>query len=272
MNKLLLHPSTKIQLASIQKNLPHALLLIGKKGIGLKTIAHSLSSTLTNKNSIITITPDEKQTIKTEQIRNLYDYIRVSQANKLIVLINEAEVMQASAQNALLKLLEEPPRNVFFIVTSYAPQLLLSTVRSRLQEINILPITPQQTKELINSKLSNDPKKVAQLLFLASGLPAEILHLLSDDTYFALRSEQTRQARDFILQPLYQKLLIVSKINNDRLAALSLVKDATLIIEKSLASRPTEELALKLESLLLTEEKLRNDGHVKTQLLRFSVF
>jgi DNA polymerase-3 subunit delta' len=71
--------------------------------------------------------------IKIEQIRALTDFLNIgSHRGRLrVVLIHPAEDMNPTAQNGLLKALEEPPPGVVFILVSHWPSRLLPTVRSR---------------------------------------------------------------------------------------------------------------------------------------------
>ena len=55
-----------------------------------------------------------------------------------IGLIREAECMNAQAQNAFLKTLEEPPARTLLLLTTTRPQALLPTIRSRCQQVSLL--------------------------------------------------------------------------------------------------------------------------------------
>ncbi len=59
-----------------------------------------------------------------------------NESSRKVYLIDEADSMNAAAQNAALKLLEEPPRGVYFLLCVTNPALLLPTVRSRCAELN----------------------------------------------------------------------------------------------------------------------------------------
>lgn len=74
-----------------------------------------------------------KRGIQVEQIRAVVAdaQARPTEADKKVYIIYEAELMNTQAQNALLKLLEEPPASSAFILSAANPSLLLPTVRSR---------------------------------------------------------------------------------------------------------------------------------------------
>ena len=81
--------------------------------------------------------PNRKE-IVVEQIRELKKDVIVvpNESDKKAYIINDADLMNNSAQNALLQILEEPPRHVVFILNTDNPAALLPTVRSRCVEIN----------------------------------------------------------------------------------------------------------------------------------------
>lgn len=71
--------------------------------------------------------------IKVDTARAIRDeaYIRPNEGGRKVFLIRHADHMNPAAQNALLKVLEEPPRDVFFILTAMQPGVILQTIRSR---------------------------------------------------------------------------------------------------------------------------------------------
>lgn len=71
--------------------------------------------------------------IKVDQVRELADFLNVGshRAARRVVLVHPAEDMNASAANALLKGLEEPPAGAIFILVTHRPARLLATIRSR---------------------------------------------------------------------------------------------------------------------------------------------
>lgn len=71
--------------------------------------------------------------ITVEQVRGLADFLGMSahQGGMRVVVICPAESMNSNAANALLKSLEEPPRNMLFILVTHKPQQLLATILSR---------------------------------------------------------------------------------------------------------------------------------------------
>jgi len=67
-----------------------------------------------------------------------------NEADRSVYIISEAETMNDNAQNALLKILEEPPTHALFLLPTENPELLLGTVRSRCELITLPPIDRQE--------------------------------------------------------------------------------------------------------------------------------
>ena len=79
----------------------------------------------------------QKREIGVDQIRQVIGdaYVLPNEAERKVYIIEEAETMNPSAQNKALKLLEEPPKGVIFLLCTTNPEQLLPTVRSRCAEL-----------------------------------------------------------------------------------------------------------------------------------------
>lgn len=272
---LLLHKQTRQALEKLNADLPQSLLLIGQKGTGLCTLGLSIA----DKNLIAELYPlDSKGTvnnesglISVEMIRGLYDTTRARREKRAVVLIDNADRMSAGAQAAFLKLLEEPSPNIHFILTSHAPQKLLPTVRSRVEELIVHPVSQTETKEFIASLGVTDAKKQTQLLFIASGLPAEITRVAKDDEYFMKRARVVGQARDFLQHDPYKKMLLIQEYKNDRDSAISLIDSCIFILRRTLSAKPQQAIISQLELLLYIRENISANYNISLQLARFAM-
>jgi len=90
--------------------------------------------------------PAEGKPISVDQVRQLRAdaYIRPNEGERKVYLLEGAEQMNASAQNAMLKLLEEGPRYAAFLLIAENSGALLETVRSRCEELALLPAGPSE--------------------------------------------------------------------------------------------------------------------------------
>lgn len=117
----------------------------------------------------------KKSQISVAQVRELSSFLELSSHHAgglRIALIRPAETLNASSANALLKMLEEPPAGVIFILVSHQPQRLLPTIASRCQKIDMpVPETAIALQWLQQKGL----KDAAQQLDYAGGSPLSAL-------------------------------------------------------------------------------------------------
>lgn len=72
-----------------------------------------------------------------------------------IFIINNFDVSTDEAQNKLLKILEEPPKNVFFLLSAKSEERVLPTIKSRCDKIKIQPLSKEQISEYCQNNLAN---------------------------------------------------------------------------------------------------------------------
>ncbi|WP_028974013.1 DNA polymerase III subunit delta' [Spirochaeta cellobiosiphila] len=89
------------------------------------------------------------KSIPVDQIRRIAAWSHQSSNNPKVVIIDKAEQMQDSARNALLKILEEPPHNVFFLLITNQRGSILPTLLSRLRIYNFPERTIEQQKDIL---------------------------------------------------------------------------------------------------------------------------
>lgn len=271
---LLFNPVSARALDALKNKLPQSLLLHGVPGVGLATAAKWLAgSELADF-----LSPQDAKgqhsasgTISVEMIRSLYEQTRSRSKRRQIVIIDDADRMSKNASAAFLKLLEEPGSNIHFILTSHRPQLLLATIRSRVQQTAILPISAEQTREYIISLGITDATKTAQLEFLAKGLPAEISRLASSDATFAENAQIINDARTLLQAKPYEQLLLIHTYKQDRPRTLQLIDAALTILRRSLSTQPQPTTVRHIQKLLATREAINANGNAALQLARFVV-
>lgn len=267
----LLHPQTKKLLSAVEAAAPHALILTGPVGIGLTTVA--LETTRHFEGDVVTLLPEkdsaidlDKGTITIESIRQLYETTRTRHPRGRIVIIDYAERMAAPAQNAFLKLLEEPGEGTRFILLTHDFDAFLPTIRSRAQRIDIRPITPAQSADLLDTLGVKDATRRTQLLFIASGLPAELTRLAGDDAAFEARATVVKDARSLVAGTGYDRLLLARKYKDSRPTALLLVEDAMRLLRRTLAASGDSATLRMLTRLELIHRRLTEQGNVRLQL------
>ena len=100
--------------------------------------------------------------------------------NWRIVIIDPADDMNRSAANAILKILEEPPKRALFLVLSHAPGKLLPTIRSRCLPLRLSPLGDNDLHSVLGHLgVDATPDQMATLLRDAKGSVSEALKLLN---------------------------------------------------------------------------------------------
>ena len=169
-----------LQKALLQKKLPNTLLFSGIEGIGKKKMALALAQKLLQKfpenhPDFHLLTPEGKS--GTHSIESIRDAIGEShtapfQAQVKVFMIESAERMQPASSNALLKTLEEPTLDSYWILLSSAPQEILPTILSRCAKI---PFHPLATSEIFS--ILQKLKKPTELAPFSHGSLTKILEI-----------------------------------------------------------------------------------------------
>ncbi len=271
---LVLHPTTEALVTRVRAHLPASLLIEGDPGVGLMTIARDIAGAElvailepTDKDGKI---DHQKGSIKIEAIRDLYSRTSGKHTRAQVVIIDDTDTMSHGAQNAFLKLLEEPGEHIHFILTAHRPRLLLPTIHSRVQHLSVLPVTAEQTANFIKHHAVTDAKKIAQLQFIAVGLPAEIARLIASDEYFTDKADAMTDARTFLQGTSFERMTVAFRYTQ-REKALQLLDSALMILRRSLSRQPEPKLVSQLDKFLAAREAIDANHHVRLQLAQLVI-
>jgi len=136
----------------IEKGFPRFTVIIGQKGQGktelAKYIIHKLDNyykdELADKGGCYMIEVGTKIDEIREMIQMAY-----KQTEPIIYLIQNADKMSVGAKNSLLKVIEEPPNNAYFIMELQQIENTLDTIKSRCQQIKMENYTENEIEEMI---------------------------------------------------------------------------------------------------------------------------
>ena len=192
-----------------EKKMPNKILLSGKKGIGKSTLAYHMvnfiltenedykyddikfkinkenrSYKLLQNNSHPNFYPinldEEKKSIDITQIRQMIIYTNKSNFNVMprFILIDNVEKLNKNSINALLKVIEEPNDNIFFILIHNSEKKLLPTLKSRCLTFN-MNLSFNQTVNISNLLLKTDPFEIINFdLINYYNTPGDIINLV----------------------------------------------------------------------------------------------
>ncbi|WP_312949088.1 DNA polymerase III subunit delta' [Superficieibacter sp.] len=113
----------------------------------------------------------------------LYEYARLGGAK--VVWIGDATLLTDAAANALLKTLEEPPANTWFLLACREPVRLLATLRSRCRLHHLAPPTEQYALAWLSREVTASQDALLTALRLCGNAPAAALQLLETDAWAA---------------------------------------------------------------------------------------
>jgi len=274
--KLFLAKETLLSVAQLKSELPHAALLTGPEGIGLRTIAVSIAGDqlsgiiepTDNKGGVDTSTSG---VIRVVQMRDLAGRAMNKSRLERIYIIDDADRMNHQAQNAFLKLLEEPAPHVHFLLLTHHAERLLPTILSRVQSIHIPTITREESESLLDALVVHDKTMRTKLLFLAEGLPAELSRLVTDKERFEQKATAITAARQLLQGTALQQLSTINSYVSDRVGALELLTYAERIIRHSLTQHPSSELVARADAIAEIYDRIASNGNIRIQLMSLVV-
>ncbi len=125
-----------------------------------------------------------KQNITVDDVRSLKSFFGLSAADggARVVIIDAADDMTGSAANALLKMLEEPPKNAFLFLISHQPAALLPTLRSRCRELRLSALSQDMVQQaLTQSKIYLSKEQIPLITRLSTGSAGQAIRLAQLD-------------------------------------------------------------------------------------------
>lgn len=218
--------------------LPHALLLVGPRGSGKHTLALEIAAAANceNKADGGAMLPcgicssckriysgnfpdvsylersSGKATIGVEELRDFREdmFLSSTESEFKFYIIEDGDLLTPAAQNALLKVLEEPPKNVHIILLATEADKLLSTIKSRTQYVQMELFDYEELKEHV-SELSGvadelsltSPDNFKAILLSAQGVIGNALAMLDPSKIEALDSK--RELIDGFIGAIHKK-------------------------------------------------------------------
>ncbi len=227
MSNLVLNSTTTADLDQFIRRPAHAAMIIGAEGMGKMAISRSIAYRLLGlandaaleRYPYFRIIAPTGQSISIEAIRELLGFTKLRIAEqqsktKRLVIIDEAHSMTIEAQNALLKLLEEPPEGTLFLLNVSYVQGLLPTIRSRSQQLRIRQPNRADLEEYFTTQ-GKAAQQVHSAFLMSGGLPGLMHALLSDSESHPLL-KAVEQARGLLRASTFERLALVDALAKQR--------------------------------------------------------
>lgn len=227
IDSLALHPHTKDQVMQFVSRPSHALLLTGSNGVGKMCLAEAMIAVILQHEAkklcqypyFTTVQPD-KDSISIDAIRQLQRFMQLKtvgnqhQQLRRAVIIEHAESLTTEAQNAYLKILEEPPEDTLMVLTADNQRALLPTILSRLQ---VIPVYTPDEESVKAHFVASDPDQavVNQAYLLSGGLPGLMHALLRNDQTHPLQAGVV-QAKQILQSQLFERLALVESMSKQK--------------------------------------------------------
>lgn len=267
---------------------PHALIIEGEEGIGKKTLAKDIACALVCrgddkpcgecaqcKKAIGAIHPDISEYIPAgtansfhvDTVRNIINdaYVQPNEADYKIYILANAHCMNQNAQNALLKILEEPPKYVVFILTTNSKSALLSTVLSRSVCVSLEGVDIERAANYITSHCENvDYNTAKKTVETFNGNIGKAIDSLQDTKTSELVDVCNKICKALATSNEYEMMTLCSAFQKDRQGVVfacdllkSIFRDALFAGESSEHISGQEESAALLKSCLSRQSLIK---------------
>jgi len=216
--------------------LSHAYLFSGEEGVGKKLTALCFGQALNCENrteedscqncpscrraekgrheAIFCLKP-EGNSFKIEQIRELQREISFSAAFPFhrVIIIEDVHLLTKEAGNALLKILEEPPQNVVFILLTTNLSVILPTIVSRCRQLKFKRIDPELIAQKLQKEVSLEKVDSLFLAYLSQGSFGKATEMAQKiEEIFSLRDEAENLLINFWEKPLIDSFFKISEL------------------------------------------------------------
>jgi DNA polymerase-3 subunit delta' len=217
----------------------HAYLFSGPSGLGRRTLALRLAQALNCPTPVapgqacgkcktcqqiermqyadLTVIQAEKEggTLKVEQIRTMRQslVLKPYQGKYRVALFLRFQEANASAQNALLKTLEESPRHAILILTADTPEQLLPTIVSRCEVLRLRPLPIGMVEAALRERAA-DETTARLLAHISGGRPGYAFRLMDDEEMLKFRNQRLEDLQNLLKSSRRERFAYVEKLTD----------------------------------------------------------
>ena len=220
--ELLLNPKTRQAIVTILRDTPHATLIVGSSGAG-KMIARHIAKQALGTPVLLEASANyteivAEKSITIEQIRLLTKFMQLKVPGtakiRRVAVVVGADTMTTEAQNALLKLLEEPPADTMLLLTAEQVYGLLPTIRSRAQVLQVIQPSLGQAVEYFQA-VGNTKSDIDRAYSISGGQPGLLAALLDGGQDHEL-ARHIAQAKELLQMSSFDRLTQVEPLTKSK--------------------------------------------------------
>lgn len=274
LDGLILNSHTRHLLEDYLANPAQAMLLTGPAGVGLGTIAQTLGHQLAGV-SVVYLAPTLHNAQKTaiinaDDIEYITGIVRDKRSDRLVIVMDDVDKTAPGVFERILKIVEEPVPNVYYLFTTHNPIAMPRTIISRSQVIDVRKPNANDCDKLL---AGIDAAKRTQVKFLANRCPATMGRLINNPDDFAKAAQQMTSAKQFITGNTDFRLGLVAQFKDraDAIEFIGMLANLTEYIHKSGSIQYDTRLARNLQLISTIADRLNTNGNVKAQLLNLAV-
>jgi DNA polymerase III gamma/tau subunit len=218
----------------------------------------------------------DKKSIGIDDVRDLQKYLKLktdeSSSYSRFILLPDADKLTTEAQNSLLKLLEEIPKNTIVMLVARNSDSLLPTVSSRCFSIQILPISLSNAKEY-GKESGHDEPEINKAYSLSEGRASifkELLRSKNDSLDIVITL-----SKEFLQKSVFDRQEVIKKVYSDGIEINEFLRSLRLMATIGMRTSKSTKVKLNwkqiLQRIVIAQDQVQMNAQPKLALLALSV-
>jgi DNA polymerase III delta prime subunit len=276
MLKGVFHPKTSMALDQAISSNHHVIALIGPYGAGKGFAAQELAKGLLGEfyaaHRVYTLVPTQNS-IGIDAVRTIQAQLKLKASGtapiRRVIIIEDAQYLTIEAQNALLKTLEETTEETRIIMTLTHKTAVLPTVMSRVQAVEVLPLSQASCQSLAATvAAAATPEETKKAALISGGYAGLFVALLQEPSHLLV--ESVRTAKNFLSSSQHARLLMVGQLAGDKSGVELFIFALKRVLSSAMrnSAKPEQVVlaAKKLQRVYSYEASLTSNPNLKLLL------